>query len=738
VTDPRWQAARRILAVRLDNLGDVLLATPAIHALKAALPDAELTLLTSPVGTQVGRLNPDLSRVITYEAPWIDPWQRLPHDSAREQAMISALRADRYDAAVIFTSYHQSPLPAAYACYLADIPLRLAASIDGPGSLLTTRHKHPERTMHEVERGLDLVSAIGIPPGDLDLVLEVPDGASRRIASWMRESPRPWVVVHAGCSMPARTYPWEQYAGVVERLVAQSGAQIILTGVADEVALIESIFNHLSPVAKRATRRVAGKLTFPDFCAVINAADLVITNNTGPMHVAAAVKTPVVALFALTNPPEQWHPWRVPHRLLNHDVPCRLCYSRVCPVGHECLRLVTPDDVVIAAADLLAEAAPSAARTKIRAATPLQHEPPRRIAVLRSLYLGDLLCATPALRALRAQFPGAEITLIGLPWAKEMVDRLPTIDRLSIFPGYPGLPEVPYDAAKTTEYVSSACGERFDLVVQMHGSGPASNDFVAALDACRSVGFARDHDDRLTIQLAWHDDEHEVLRWLRLVAALGAETTDTHLDFPLLRQDRERADALLGEVDRRSGSVIGLHLGAKDPARRWPVARFAALADRLTIETGSRVVLTGTAAERPLVDELARTVHVPTEILAGRTDLGALAAVIARLDLLITNDTGVSHLAAAVGTPSVILFGPTSPRRWAPLNRRLHHALDARVLTGYTDDGAAALARLPVDPVFAAARAQLALKRGRTAAIGLGDAFDTPATDSALEVLCGG
>src|SRR5258706_15951004 len=180
--DTHWSQVRQILAIRLDNLGDVLVTTPALHAIKQSLPDAQLTLLASPIGAQVARLNPDLDDVIVYQAPWMDPWHKLPQDSQREQQMIAAIRERQFDGAIIFTSYHQSPLPAAYLCYLADIPLRVAASIDGPGSLLTTRHKHPERMMHEVERGLDLVGAIGLQTGDLDLVLQVPEEARLQLA----------------------------------------------------------------------------------------------------------------------------------------------------------------------------------------------------------------------------------------------------------------------------------------------------------------------------------------------------------------------------------------------------------------------------------------------------------------------------------------------------------------------------------------------------------------------------
>src|SRR2546430_15549766 len=180
--EERWHSARRILAIRLDNLGDVLVTTPALHAIKASLPAIELSLLTSPVGAQVARLNPDIDEVIVYQAPWMDPWHKLPQDSQREQEMIATIREKRFDGAIIFTSFRQSPLPAAYLCYLADIPLRAAASIDGPGSLLTSRHKHLERMMHEVERGLDLVAAIGLTTEDLDLVLLVPADARTHIA----------------------------------------------------------------------------------------------------------------------------------------------------------------------------------------------------------------------------------------------------------------------------------------------------------------------------------------------------------------------------------------------------------------------------------------------------------------------------------------------------------------------------------------------------------------------------
>jgi len=163
----------------------------------------------------------------------------------------------------------------------------------------------------------------------------------------------PLVVLHPGCSMPSRTYPWELYAEVADLLIEQLGATVALTGAEPERELVEQICRRVQPKNQPNLLPLAGELPFDTFCALIERADLTVTNNTGPMHISAAVKTPVVALFALTNPPEQWHPWQVPHRLLYHEVACRLCYSQACPYSQECLSMVTPRMVVAAAGELL-------------------------------------------------------------------------------------------------------------------------------------------------------------------------------------------------------------------------------------------------------------------------------------------------------------------------------------------------------------------------------------------------
>ena len=339
--------------------------------------------------------------------------------------------------------------------------------------------------------------------------------------------------------------------------------------------------------------------------------------------------------------------------------------------------------------------------------TPLIRPEPRRILVFRALFLGDLLCALPALGALRARFPGAEITMVGLPWARELVDRLPAVDRLVAFPGYPGLPEVPVEPGRVDAFLAGLRAERYDLAIQMHGSGGVTNGLVAGVKAARTLGYASPGDDRLTDTLAWDEGEHEVRRWLRLVVELGADDAETGIDVPTTTAERAEADRLLAGVSPAAGPLVGLHVGAKDAARRWPAARFAALGDALAEAHDARLVLTGGPAERGLADEVRAAMRAEPIDLVGATDLGTLFAVVGRLDLLVTNDTGASHVAAATRTPSVVLFGPTLPSRWAPLDRALHPVVEAPAGVGPGVGRDEALAHLPLAPVLAAAHRML-------------------------------
>lgn len=352
-----WAQAKRVLTVRLDAMGDLLMTGPAIRALGESHPARQVSVLTSPQGAAAAALLPGVHQIITYSAPWMKA--TAPRASSQpDLEFVQRLRQQRFDAAVIFTVHSQSPLPAAAMCFLADIPLRLAHCRENPYQLLTDWVKETEPdlgTRHEVRRQLDLVASVGCRTPDERLRVTIPDEAAahvRQTIRWLElDEGRPWAVVHPGSTAQSRRYPSHLFARACRTLAVEHGVRLVFTGGEEEQALVDEIREAVGA----PTECLAGELTLGEMAALLAAAPLLVANNTGPVHLASAVGCPVVDLYALTNP--QHTPWMVPSRVLNHDVPCRWCYKSVCPEGHHnCLRLVPPDALVQAALDLLGTA----------------------------------------------------------------------------------------------------------------------------------------------------------------------------------------------------------------------------------------------------------------------------------------------------------------------------------------------------------------------------------------------
>jgi ADP-heptose:LPS heptosyltransferase len=329
----------RVLAVRLDNAGDVLLAGPAIRALAAGAE--HVTLLCGPRGRAAAELLPGVDELICWRAPWIDP-EPEPVEPASIAALVERIAAARADAAIVFGSFHQSPLPTALALRLAGVPWIGATSVDYPGSLLDLRHRIDD-DVHEVDRSLDLVRAAGF---------DLPEGDGGELRVHPVAPGEDCIVVHPGASVPARAWAPECNAELVAELAA-SGRRVVVTGGPDELALTAFVAGD-DGIDLGGTTDLAG------LAGVIAGAGAIVVGNTGPAHLAAALGTPVVSLYAPTVPAVRWRPWKVPHELLYVDVPCAGCRARVCPLaGHPCLAGVEVAEVVAAVERLASVGVPA-------------------------------------------------------------------------------------------------------------------------------------------------------------------------------------------------------------------------------------------------------------------------------------------------------------------------------------------------------------------------------------------
>ncbi len=348
-----WREVRRLLVMRLDNIGDVVMTGPALRALRAALPQAYIALMVSPAGGQIAALLPWIDDCLVQRAVWQDASNSLPLDPRRELRLVRTLRRLKFDAALIFTSFSQTPFPAAYFCYLAGIPLRAAQTKDFGGSVISHPVKPLADDAHQVDRNLHLLSSLGFAVDGHNLELAIPvdiQSAADRLLTNAGVNPEtPFIALSPGATCAARRYHPERYAAVAQLLSKQSGLPIVLVGSLKEAALAAPI---LAKQGRGKIVSLVGRTTVPELAGVLRRACLLIANDSGPMHIADALNRPSAILFSGTELTQQWQPRSAPTRLLRRPTPCTPCYRFTCRHNMECLD-IPAREVVEAALVLL-------------------------------------------------------------------------------------------------------------------------------------------------------------------------------------------------------------------------------------------------------------------------------------------------------------------------------------------------------------------------------------------------
>lgn len=354
-----WSAVKNLLCIRLDNMGDLLMSNPAIRALKKTF-NCRITVLTSPRAQGITDFMPEIDDTIVYDVPWVKTDQHIDADSITE--IVKVLQERQFDAVVMFTVFSQNPLPVALLAYMAKIPLRLAYCRENPYQLLT--HWVPEKEpytfiRHQVQRDLELVKAVGASIEDDSICIrrsiDVSASLEKKFSDAGVDIKRPWLVLHAGVSERKREYPAHLWTEAASMIRNQLGYQIILTGTENERALTDKI----KEGAGDGLYSLAGVFDLEEFILLVRQTPVVVSVNTATIHIAAAVQTPVVVLYALTNP--QHTPWKVLSKVLLFDVPEELrSRNEVLQFVRddyftEDTPMVTPDEIVKATAELLQE-----------------------------------------------------------------------------------------------------------------------------------------------------------------------------------------------------------------------------------------------------------------------------------------------------------------------------------------------------------------------------------------------
>jgi lipopolysaccharide heptosyltransferase II len=314
-----WKGCKNILCIRPDNMGDLIMTGPAIRALKESF-DAKITVLTSSMSAGVIKHMLEIDEAIIFDLPWVKTAE-APDPGVFNQ-VVEQIRERNFDAAVVFTVYSQNPLPTAMLAYLAGIPRILAYCRENPYQLINhwVPDKEPyEFIKHQVRRDLDLVATVGSKTANEDLHLVVNEqlwpGLTTQLSAVGFNASRPWIILHAGVSEKKREYPAECWVVAAKQLITKYGLQILLTGSASEKHLTDELQAQIGEGSVSA----GGMFKLDEFICLVKSAPLLLSVNTGTIHIAAAVGTPTVVLYAQTNP--QHTPWNVPHKVLEFAVP---------------------------------------------------------------------------------------------------------------------------------------------------------------------------------------------------------------------------------------------------------------------------------------------------------------------------------------------------------------------------------------------------------------------------------
>lgn len=356
---------KNILAVRMDNIGDVVMLEPALRATKKAFPKAKVTLLASPSGSQVAPLIPWLDQVISWRSSWQELHGKIGLEPSREFELIQNIGRNHFDLALIFTSFTQSPYPPAYVCYLAGIPNRVGLSNEFGGVILSHWAKPPAEPSHQVDRNLAVLKAAGISADGKDIRLKIPWDVAKKARDLLEdlgiEDGEPYIALAPGASCSSRRYPPEKFAECAVSLTNDQKMKVVILGSEKEA-------NQIQPVIDAADGRsiisLVGKTSIPQVAAIISNSALVLANNSASLHLGDAFHRPMVILYSGTEYRSQWAPRNSPAILLKRETHCSPCFLFECPYQLQCLDVST-EEVVQLSVELIRKSQITAANEQI-------------------------------------------------------------------------------------------------------------------------------------------------------------------------------------------------------------------------------------------------------------------------------------------------------------------------------------------------------------------------------------
>ncbi len=647
---------KKILVITLSNIGDVILTTPVLEALKENFPQGLLDVLVGPRGKEVLEKDSGIRKLIIYDKRAL----------LRERLnLIKKLHDERYDLVVdlrqtviplLIRPRYRTPLLRKSKkdnLHMRDRHLRSIVMFRAP------EHQPPKARFASEARRASLAKggSTRAPEVYFDKIDE--QYINNLLTKEGISSTDMLVVIAPGARSSTKRWPKEYFMEVCRRIKDEFKAKIILVGDSNDCGLCAEIREGI----KENIFNFAGKITIPQLRFLLEKAKILITNDSAVLHCGSAANIPTIAIFGPTDP-IKYGPLANNSVVLRRLLACVPCEKAQCRYRHrKCLESVKPREVVEATEKLL-----QASSFQHRVSAPYNY---KRILVIRTDRIGDVVLSTPVIKNLRDNFPQSFIAMMVSPYTQDIIQGNPFLDDVIIF-DKEEKDKSPFGALKFIFFLRKY---RFDLAIILHPTNRVHIvSFLAGIP--RRVGYSKKtgflNTDRVGEE-KYRGEKHELEYNLDLLRVLGIEPREKTLFVPLQRKAEQKVDLFLRKHAVKNGDLVMVHPGASCPSKIWPPQNFAVVSDKLTERYNSKILIATDKKDRALGEEVAEFMKHRPILALGEFSLSELASILKRAELFISNDSGPVHIAAAVGTPVISIFGRKqpglSPRRWGPLGK---------------------------------------------------------------------
>ncbi|MFA5224654.1 MAG: lipopolysaccharide heptosyltransferase II [Candidatus Omnitrophota bacterium] len=668
----------KILFITLSNIGDCILSLPVLDALHNEYPDASISCLVPERPKEIFSNSPVVDKVIIF-----DKHARL----ADKIKLFFSLSRERFDIVVdLRNSFFGAFLPAKKR----SSPLRFM-----PVNFKHMKDKHllwsgfsgyPFRDRKQ--------QSLVVAPEDVNYINGI-------LKEHKLSGSAKLIVIAPGARSQVKRWDKHNFRQLCSRLI-QDGWDVVLAG--DQAD--QPICSYICQENPEKIINLCAKTSISQLAALLKSARLLVTNDSAIMHLASYLNVPVCAIFGPTNE-NKYGPWSKDKMVIKKDIFCRPCEKAACRFGSlACLSCLKVEDV-FEQIDFLLKGKnglnPQGFRPKYK-----------RILIVRTDRIGDVLLSTPVIKALRQKYPQAYISMIVSPYARDIVEANPYLDEVIIYDK-----DIKHKSwMRSLKFASRLRKKRFDLAVILH---PTNRMHLIAflagiplrLGYNRKFGFLNNLRKKHSKQEGLR---HEAEYNLDLFKELGISGNARDLFMPIKEESEEWArDLLASNGIKETDKLLAINPGASCPSKIWPADRFAQVAEILAKQYNLKILVVAGAKDIPQANMVARKLGDKALNLSGKTSLSHLASMLKRCSLFISNDSGPVHIASSLGVPVISIFGRNqpglSPRRWGPLGKRdkyLHKDIGCiQCLAHNCKKEFACLKAISVDDVLSAAESIL-------------------------------